>query len=232
MKMEGFEWHKRDDNQLKEMALNYVQIWKGNWDESDEETREPFFVINEVPEFWHKISDVLFEVSEATDISSCMVAGPYDQATRWLPDNWGRECYVYMNYDGGDVSSGIEFAEGDRIDLNAVQLSELAAHLQAGTSPNKYNRLAINYLSPTQYFMVLQYCIQLYGDSVDITKNDFTLAPFIFRPGFDFFIEDLEDDGTEDIDQLAKLLESKLHSYIDSVYSATDANIVCGYFKP
>ena len=80
--------------------------------------------------------------------------------------------------------------------------------------------------------MVLQYCIQLFGYCVDITKNDFTLAPFIFRPGFDFFIEDLEDDGTEDIDQLAKLLESKLHSYIDSVYSATDANIVCGYFKP
>ena len=195
--MEGFEWHNRDDNQLKEMALNYVQIWKGNWDESDEETREPFFVINEVPEFWHKIPDVLFEVSEATDISSCMVAGPYDQATRWLPDNWGRECYVYMNYDEGDVSSGIKFCEGDYIHRNAVQLSELAAHLQAGTSPN--NRLAINYLSPTQYFMVLQYCIQLYGDSVD---------------------------------QLAKLLESKLHSYIDSVYSATDANIVCGYFKP
>jgi len=227
MNMDGFEWHEKNEQNLKEMAQNYVHIWKGNWEKSDSGTYEPFLVINQSPKFWWDIPGILHEVSQTSNLISCGVAGPYDLDTGWLPDSWGGdETYVYQQYIEGEVSEGVEFSEDLLQKKYAIEVSDLAAHLQTDTSPQ--NRLPINGLSPVQYFMVMSHCAKLYGESVDITKNNFNVAPFIFRFWFDLFFEDNE----ADVDEMVNLLETELQNYIQALSNTTNEKILCIYFKP
>ena len=231
MKTQGFKYDMNvslgDDHKMKLVVKNYIQIFKGNWETSKEEIREPFIVINKNPDLWGKWELLMIGILSQTGIDATSIAGPYHKDTGWLPDNWGQECYVYNSYEDDKPVSGIENAQGNQIYHNAVQISELAHHLQAGTSPP--NRLAINGLSPTQFFLVFQYCIEQFGEKVDITKNDLKLAPFILRPNFDMLIKAVCDSGAND-DDLVNMCLPKISGYFEKICETFGEEEVLGFY--
>lgn len=232
MKMEGFVYEGTEWNEqkLKEVGKNYVQIFKGNWKISEDEIREPFIIVNCNPSTWCNLSRYMYQISEDTGIYECGIAGPYSHECIMLTNNLGKESYVYMNYDiddDFDMNEGVDFRN---IGQNMIHISELASYLQTGTSPS--NRLPINGLSPTQYFMVLQYCIQQFGETVDITKNELELAPFIFRPNFNTQLK-LNSSLDYSDDQLIEICASQTSEFIQSLSEVlTTKKIVCCYFRP
>lgn len=229
MDMMSFSFWDKEENDVKDWALNYVRAYKDEI-ESETDRVQPFLVINREPDFWWEIPDALREVSENTGIDSCTVAGPYCVDSDWLPENWGHECYVYQNYDEGEVDSGVEYAEGDMINYVALRLNEFLGHLESGTSPKA--RSGVNNLSPRQFAGLISYLSQNVDESLDITKNNFESGPFILSPTFDHLIDDIMlEEKIEDSEKIAEKLVEEIDDFVDGLANATGDDVLCFFFQ-
>ena len=231
MNMKGFSFFDKEENSLKDWALSYVKATKGEIGSQMEGDRDyPFLVINREPDFWWELPEGLREVSENTGITNCTVAGPYCLDTDWLPENWGHECYVYQNYDEGEVDSGVQYSEGEDIKYVALRMNEYLGHLESGTAP-KY-KSGVNGLSPRQFAELIAYLSKEVDESLDITKNDLECCNFILSPDLETMLDELVyDEGIEEIDQLAEKLVEKLGDFVDGLANAIDEDILCFFFE-
>ena len=234
MNMMSFSFWEKEENDLKDWAFNYVAAYrdeiKGPEGKFEGERVLPFLVINREPDFWWEIPGALGEVAENTEIESCTVAGPYCVDTDWLPENWGHECYVYQNYDCGEVDSGVEYAEGESINYVALRMGEFLENLKSGNSP--VHRVAVGDLSPRQFAGLITYLAKSVDESLDITKNDFECGPFILCPTFDWIIDEIVDEeGVEDTNEIAERLVEKLDDFIDGLANATGDDVYCFFFQ-
>ena len=95
MNMMSFIYKDKDENDLRDWALNYVKCYTGEIEYSETERFDPFLVINREPDFWFELPEALSLIAENWNIDGCSVGGPYYVDTEWLPENFGHECYVY-----------------------------------------------------------------------------------------------------------------------------------------
>jgi hypothetical protein len=229
MQMMSFKFRDKDENDLKEWALNYVKAYRDEIEYSETERVSPFLVIKREPDFWWELPDALREVAENTGIENCTVAGPYCVDTDWLPESWGHECYVYQNYEAGEVNSGVEFAEGEFIETVALRLNEFLGHVKSDSSPNA--RSAVNDLSPLQFAQLITYLTHKVGESLDITKNNFERCPFILSPAFDNIMENIMDDeGIEDSEKIAERMVESIDDFIFGLENYGGDDIFCFLF--
>ena len=230
MDMMSFSFWDKEENDLKDWALNYVKAYRDEIEYSETDRISPFLVVNREPDFWWELPEALREVAENTGIESCTAAGPYCVDTDWLPENWGHECYVYQNYEEGEVDSGVEYAEGESINYVALRLKEFLGHLESGTSPKA--RSGVNDLSPRQFAGLINYLSQNVDESLDITKNNFESGPFILSPTFDYVIEDIMgDEGIEDSEKIAERMVESIDDFVDGLANATGDDILCFFFQ-
>ena len=222
-KLKGFIGWDKDEDSLKDWALNYVKAYRDEIEPSNGARIYPFLVINRDPDFWSELPNAFAEMADTENpnhIARCTVAGPYCVDTEWLPESWGHECYVYQNYDEGEADSGVEFEEGDSINYVALRLTDFLAHLASGTSPKQST--GVNGLSPRQFAELITYLSENVDESLDVTKNDFESGPFIFSPDLDWLIEQIIDEkGIEKTDQIAEELVHEIDGYSADLCNAT-----------
>tara|TARA_A100001015_G_scaffold242598_1_gene277201 strand:+ start:130 stop:819 length:690 start_codon:yes stop_codon:yes gene_type:complete len=227
MNMMSFIYKDKDENDLRDWALNYVKWYTSEIEDSETERVDPFLVINREPDFWFELPEALRLIAENWNIDGCRVGGPYLVDTEWLPENFGHECYVYQNYDRGEVDSGVEYAEGEFKNQTSVRLNEFFGHLKSDTIPE--HRLAVGNLSPRQFAGLISYLSQK-DESLDITKNNFERGPFILSPSFEHLIEELMDNGTEDSEKIAEEIVESVDDFITELEIATGDDIFCFFF--
>ena len=228
-KMKAFTYWEQEEDSLKNWALSYVKAYRGEIKFSEPNNAYPFLVVNREPDFWWELADALREVTENNEIEACTAAGPYCADTEWLPENWGHECYVYQNYNEGELESGVEYEEGESLNHVAVRLSEFLGQLRSDT-PHK-SSAGVNNLSPRQFAELITYLSQNIDESLDITKNDFECGPFILRPVLDWVLDAIIDEGgIDETSGVAEQLVEKLDGFIDGLANATGDDVYCFYF--